>query len=750
MARAMHLSPATGSKTRNRGAAVSCGYLLYSALLSLFCAAYIECFLSVVRLEQTEAEVGLLFGQITPVVVLRLAALWIAFFVALCLLSSRFRVFSWIERHRYVLAGALLLLLVIFQISGSSIGVWSNWLSEPQNSGTLFGLPREIRSDEWCAFTPFSFSQTATGNQAVSPVIRGGMTDVTMVYAQPSWCVATLYRPFLWGYLVLGASRGLSFFWCSRAIALVLVTYELMLLVTEHNKRAAAYGALLVGFAPMVEWWFAVNGTVELFVFGQGLVLALHHVLRARSNGARWGWSLLLAWQIGCYALIIYPAWQVPLVYVFGFLGIWDMARWLRHTDKDERPRVSQVVVPLVACIAASLAGVAFAVWQAWDAMQLVLHTSYPGDRFFSGGGYLTLFHNPTTSVVSGYWTDLYAGNVCESAAFLSLAPLGAIMSLALLVRGVLKKTVDSCLVFALIPYAILSLYGIVGFPAILAKLSLLSYTPTGRLPIALGYLDVLLLVRSSVIIQGLGKEGDASRDKGRHTLVLCGSLCLFALFVCGVVWLARKNAPLLMGNKATAIVAVAIALMALPHLMPPALFRGSAKRETWLVASAFVPVVVALCINPLHQGARELKNSNTLGAVAQIAASDSQATWLADDSVLGQGCITAGAATINSLNVYPNLDMWKRVDPSGASFDVYNRYAHIRIEPAKQTTFELTAADAFVAHLTPEDIVKLGASYWLSEQDLTAWNTNTVRFDLVAEAGCFKIYAISSSGQAQ
>ena len=44
MARAMHLSPATGSKTQNRGAAVSCGYLLYSALLSGDTAAYLAAY----------------------------------------------------------------------------------------------------------------------------------------------------------------------------------------------------------------------------------------------------------------------------------------------------------------------------------------------------------------------------------------------------------------------------------------------------------------------------------------------------------------------------------------------------------------------------------------------------------------------------------------------------------------------------------------------------------------------------------
>lgn len=50
----------------------------------------------------------------------------------------------------------------------------------------------------------------------------------TMVYGQPSYAVATLFRPFLWGYLLLGAERGLAFFWDARMLCMMLVGVRIL------------------------------------------------------------------------------------------------------------------------------------------------------------------------------------------------------------------------------------------------------------------------------------------------------------------------------------------------------------------------------------------------------------------------------------------------------------------------------------------------------------------------------------------
>ena len=37
---------------------------------------------------------------------------------------------------------------------------------------------------------------------------------------------------------------------------------------------------------------------------------------------------------------------------------------------------------------------------------------------------------------------------------------------------------------------------------------------------------------------------------------------------------------------------------------------------------------------------------------------------------------VLAGAPTINSTNVYPNLEHWSQLDPEGSNEEIYNRYA--------------------------------------------------------------------------
>lgn len=47
------------------------------------------------------------------------------------------------------------------------------------------------------------------------------------------------------------------------------------MLLSGGDKRLAVSGAFLVAFAPVVQWWFAINGLVEMLVFGQLSVLLL-------------------------------------------------------------------------------------------------------------------------------------------------------------------------------------------------------------------------------------------------------------------------------------------------------------------------------------------------------------------------------------------------------------------------------------------------------------------------------------------
>ena len=736
----------------------------FCALTSLLACLYAECAYEASMAERTGIAAGLFYGQVTWGSAARLVISSASLACALILMARSRRLLPWAYRHRWHLALGLIVLLVLGEMSGSSVALWGAILGETPYQGTLLGVPRGIRSDEWLLLTPFSFSQVATGAHAVSDVIRGTATDVTMVHAQPAWSIATAFRPFLWGYLLLGASHGLSLFWCARAVLLVMVSFECLTLVAGGRRRLAAYGAVLVGFSPIVEWWFAVNGTAELFIFGQGLVLVLHHLLRSDSPRGRWSLSVLLAWLLGCYALIVYPAWQVPLAYVFGALGVWDTASWVHEHRDAAGARLRSLLPPICISLVLVGVGVAASVASEWGALQTVAQTVYPGNFIQAGGGLLQWHANTSTALLCALLPDQFAPNASEASAFFSLFPLGILGALALLVRQAHARHIDGCLLALTCAYGILIWHGVWGLPSLLGKLTLLNRVQTGRLPMALGYLDVALLVRVVCLIghpkqhavKTSARHLDAPRRPCRwNALVAIATSCLLAGML---AFAARQSRPDLMGARECVYLWLALIACIVPLMLPcdffehdcegqPVTSSSSARmRDAWLLASATIVLVAGLCVNPWQRGADALLQSSMLREVGRIAQENPGARWIADNATLGQACVSVGAPTINSVNVYPDLERWHALDPSGTYEENYNRFAHISFTPGDVTSFQNPTRDTLAVTITPEDALKLGATYWLSSSDLEAWSTQQVRFELVEPIGGFKLYRIGAA----
>ena len=193
-----------------------------------------------------------------------------------------------IFKHRYKIVLFLFIICIAMELNGSSIAMWSQYISAGNNvdTGTIFGVPRAIRSDEWSLNTPMALSQYYNYSGSFpyfSDIVRGTATDVFLVYGQPVWDIGVIFRPFHWGYLFMDPGRGLSFFWYGRLIALFIVTFEFGLLITKNNKRLSLISSLLVSLAPIVQWWFAINGLVEMLVFGQLAIIMINKYINSEN-----------------------------------------------------------------------------------------------------------------------------------------------------------------------------------------------------------------------------------------------------------------------------------------------------------------------------------------------------------------------------------------------------------------------------------------------------------------------------------
>lgn len=709
---------------------------LVLTLVTSFCLGiYAELFHDAACLARTGETIGLFTGLLPSDSMLRIAKYFILSFTVLYGLSCIPGFFRWVIRHRVIIGVCVVVACVVLKISGSSVALWGSGYE-----GTLFGIPRSIRSDEWIVFTPFSFSQAASGNQAISSLLRGGNTDVTLVYGQPCWAIATLYRPFLWGYLFMNPERGLAFFWTARLVVVFLVTFELARLLSEGDDVLACLAAMLVTFSPLVQWWFAVNGTAELLIFGQGLVLLLNRLLRAQSRPSRLGYAALLSWSLCCYAFILYPSWQIPFIYVFGGLGIWVIVRWIQEQDNARTIRASvlQSVLMLIPSLAFFGGLATVAVLGSWDVLQCVTGTVYPGSRLETGGGLSSLLANTTTTLVSPINADAYSPNVCEAATFFALFPLGLIMAVVMAIRYR-----DLGLICLLIPEAILLAYGFFGFPIWLSKVMLLSNVQTQRLSFPLGYLDVVMLVRAMAVGQSCG-AAQVTRDAMRRCSRMLSSVLIALALSLVLVVVACLTVPKAMGGWQCMIIFTVTFVISWMATMPRSVAeRLKIQRGQSMVMVASVVVLAGLCVNPVQQGAAALTKSDLATTIQEVVSDSPEAIWLSDNSIIGQYLAANGASVINSVNTYPNLGLWSALDPDGSYSDIYNRYAYIDCAVGSETGFGMIFSDHFAVTLTADDVRATGATYWLSAKDLTVWNTDDMNFKPVETSGPYTVYRI-------
>lgn len=178
----------------------------------------------------------------------------ILMFIALHFILKLKDIYEFIHKYRFQIAGVLFIIAVIFEYSGSSIGVYNDILQGEARSTyfePVLGKYRSIRSDEWVVNTPIFVSQALDTNNRFAYYnnnLRGTMTDMFSVVAPAVLDILTLARPFNIGFLLFGASRGLAVLWAGKWICLVLVAYEFFLLITDKKKVISACGMLLVVF----------------------------------------------------------------------------------------------------------------------------------------------------------------------------------------------------------------------------------------------------------------------------------------------------------------------------------------------------------------------------------------------------------------------------------------------------------------------------------------------------------------------
>ena len=610
--------------------------------------------------------------------------------------------FELIYKYRFVLSFLLLILLVSLKISGSSMGCWKLFLGDGE-SGIRLGEPRVWRSDEWGTLTPLCFRQqynTLGAYNRYSQTLGSILTDNMLVYGQPSWDILTLFRPFYWGYLFFGSERGLSWFWCSRLIVLFLSWFELGMLITDGQKKLSVMLSICVSFAPFLQWWFAINGLVEMLIYGACFVLGSNYLVSHTFNPRKIAVAVGMAVCAVGYVLTFYPTWMVPVAWGFVPLFLWVVI-W--KFDMKVLRRVD--VVPWLFIFVITAAGLTVLAVTSWDVITAELNSVYPGNAPSSSGGTgLWWMMKYPISLVSRFSMNEL---IVENSSIICFAPAGFILALWVIIK---EKKKDPLLILLLGMNLFLAWYYCVGIPKWLAKMLLLSFVNSNRGPQVLGFLRLTLFARAVAL-----KEKAPKRWLAALAAVISSAVPM--RLALGFTKYEPGGLRYEYFDTAEKIVVVWAILAVVFYL----LYRARKSKYTMAVLGVCTVVLASsIWINPVAKGVPEITKSETMQQIRDLVKEDPQAIWLVVDMAYPATNIPAmaGADCLNTTQTYPQKKRWEMLDPEGEYEDIYNRYCHIRASLGSKTMLELVSTDYVEVTLSPEDLKKLNIRYIVSTND--------------------------------
>ena len=619
-------------------------------------------------------------------------------------------------KWRYLIALIAFIFCVIFQLHGSSIAEYNNLFdnaAEYNQQSIVLGKSRTIRGDEWAVHTPYYMSQYYNDYEKDSNMMSLDGQDMIVGYNAPVLDVSIIGKPFTWGYLLFGNEYGLSWYWCSKMILLFLVSFELCMIVTKKNKKVSLLGAIMIAFSPLVQWWF-VPHIVDVFFWAMAVFVLAYHFFTSE----KWLKNLcmiLLPLAVSTFVLALFPSMQIAVGLSMLVLFIACMVR----NKKDitfKKKDIWRIVFMIL--VVGGILGYTFITSK--DAIMTLYNTAYPGARVSLGGmdGLKVMFTDLTTFALP--FRDITYSNNCEVSTFIHFAPIFLMLYPVLWKKMKRDRNmmVGNTLLICII---VMGVFMMIGFPELLAKLTLFSYI--NRMWMAYG------LIATIFTIWGISMIWQKQIFAKKQIFI---TLAVYAfLYICFV----GANELTYFGWKYYLVVIFGLVILA--YLM----LRN--HKKLFFAGMCILIAVAGLTVNPIARGIRPLTSHPLEQEIHKIAKEDPEAYWLAiDNEYLASIGIANGARALNAINFYPDFEKWNRVDPEGKDNFTYNRYAHINISLTDKDTVIRPGAwdDAIKVDLNCKDLDKWEVKYLIASKDLKTCVSNFEKIYVDSE-GVYAIY---------
>lgn len=641
------------------------------------------------------------------------------FFLFLHFIVGVSKLYNFLFDKRWAVAGVLLLFLVCNRYNGDSIAMYDSYIQTGEGNDYIepvLGEARAIRSDEWLVDTPISMSSQYLDNPygKYNTIIRGTKTISTSPLSFAS-IGSPLFFPKLAITKLFGYDYGISFGWYGHIFLTLLFCIEFFLIITNRNKLLSACGAFMFVFSSYFLWW----GFPSVFLGANASVVCAYHFIHCRD------WKKKIPLAIGTsiftanFVMVLYPAWQVPLGYMVLVVLVYLIHdNWTTIKSMSKAEWIT-IVAALILCGSIVISYL----FSRAEYTNAVMQTEYPGSRVDYGGFSINKLFNYIPAVLFAFKNY---GNPSEAGTCIGFFPVPMLLAAYTWIKSKKKDWLVSGLLLVGI---YLTVYTTVGLPPAIAKYTLMTFSTSARAVDILGYLQVVLFIR---VIATMGDENRINRKAG---------IAVSGITACILVGLSNYFAPGYM-SKLFMILMVCV----LSFIFIGVIARVPDKwKNAGIVAILLLAIVTGGAVRPINKGSDAITSKPLAKEITKLVREDKDAKWLAVGGgiVLPSFAVACGAPTINSVNIYPNMELWKKLDPEGCYNEVYNRYAHIDLQLVEDdTSMELLQADSFILNLSYEDIEKTEAKYIVSQKELSVANQWVTFEPIYNESGSY-IYQI-------
>ncbi len=653
----------------------------------------------------------------------------IIFFAGLHFILDIKKMYTWMFDHRWLLVVLFLAFTTALRLHGDSIGYYADVIQPHSGSGfgrTLFGEYRPIRSDEFIVDTPSVLASTYGPHpfSMYNNILRG--TNTLNILNGVYGGLATLVRaPWEFAYLILPTEFAFSFCWYAPIVLGFMACLEMFYIISK-NKGVAFTGACLVIFSAFYQWW----SPSMFYIGGPGTIACLYHFIHSDKIWKKCALGFLTAISFGLFVTPLYPAWQVPLGFVFLVLGIWLIVdNW---SDIKAFHWYDWLILALSLILCVGLIGLYF--YSILDYIKAISETVYPGKRFETGGSVWIrkLFYY----VYAPYFPIKDFGNPCESATFMSLFPLTSIAAIYSWLKDKKKDFLTAALILVEIPMII---FVMVGFPKWLAAITLFFESQPERMVDIIGFIQVILIV---ILLSRYRKTVEIHKIFALILAVANTALAFYYSVTDYPDYLSMEGLPwvkyVLLGFAFIVFVIFSYGLIAK---------LSDRWKAAYVGLLAIYSLGTGLLVRPISVGLSSITAKPVYSEIQKIDEDQKDAKWITsgDNPIITSYCVSSGASTLDSVNTYPNLELWEKLDPEGKYEEVYNRYAHVRlILTDEDTSFDLTQQDYMNLHLSYKDVEKTDADYMFAMSGFTYNEDNGyIHLDPIYEEDGITIYKI-------